>query len=64
MIRYATVGGGTAIFAGAVLNAGASIGIGGISDTGCSVDHFCDLAESVHVSPDARLAGGVHIGHG
>lgn len=60
--RYATVGGGTVIFAGAVLNAGASIGMGGILNTGCSVDHDCDLAESVHVSPGARLAGGVHIG--
>ncbi|MBA6109354.1 acetyltransferase [Pseudomonas asiatica] len=61
--RYATVGIGTVIFAGAVLNAGASVGMGGVLNTGCSVDHDCDLAESVHVSPGARLAGGVRVGH-
>jgi len=60
--QYATVGAGTVIFAGAVLNAGASVGVGGILNTGCSVDHDCILAESVHISPGARLAGGVFLG--
>ncbi len=60
--RHANVGAGSVVFAGAVLNAGASVGIGGILNTGCSVDHDCFLADSVHISPGARLAGGVTIG--
>lgn len=60
--RHATVGAGTVVFAGAVLNAGATVGVGGILNTGCSVDHDCLLADSVHISPGARLAGGVAVG--
>ncbi|MCX2889747.1 acetyltransferase [Pseudomonas sp. DCB_BI] len=60
--RHAKIGAGSVVFAGAVLNAGASVGVGGILNTGCSVDHDCFLADSVHVSPGARLAGGVTIG--
>lgn len=60
--RHANVGAGSVVFAGAVLNAGASVGVGGILNTGCSVDHDCFLADAVHISPGARLAGGVTIG--
>lgn len=60
--RHATVGAGTVVFAGAVLNTGATVGVGGILNTGCSVDHDCILADSVHISPGARLAGGVSVG--
>lgn len=60
--RHADVGAGTVIFAGAVLNAGACVGAGGILNTGCSVDHDCILSEAVHISPGARLAGGVTVG--
>lgn len=60
--RHANVGAGSVVFAGAVLNAGAYVGVGGILNTGCSVDHDCFLGDSVHISPGARLAGGVTIG--
>lgn len=60
--RHATVGAGTVVFAGAVLNTGATVGVGGILNTGCSVDHDCILADAVHISPGARLAGGVTVG--
>ena len=60
--RYATVGFGSVVMAGVIVNAGASIGSGAILNTGCSVDHDCELGEAVHVSPGARLAGGVHVG--
>lgn len=46
------------------MNAGACIGRGAILNTGCSVDHDCILGMTVHVSPGARLAGGVIIGEG
>ncbi|MNJ71095.1 UDP-N-acetylbacillosamine N-acetyltransferase [compost metagenome] len=38
------------------------IGPGSILNTGCSVDHDCVLGTAVHISPGARLAGGVKVG--
>ncbi|TRO10073.1 acetyltransferase [Ectopseudomonas mendocina] len=60
--RYASVATGSVVFANVVVNAGVQIGIGAILNTGCSVDHDCILGHSVHVSPGARLAGGVQVG--
>ena len=60
--RYAKIADGCVICAGVVVNVDASIGFGSILNTGCSVDHDCSLAESVHVSPGARLAGGTKLG--
>src|SRR5690606_23857156 len=60
--RYAEIAEGTFVFAGAVINAGAVIKPGSILNTGCSVDHDCVLGNAVHISPGARLAGGVHVG--
>lgn len=59
---HASVGPGSVVFAGAVVNAGVQIGSGAILNTGCSVDHDCILGEAVHISPGARLAGGVVVG--
>lgn len=59
---YAVIGEGSVVFPGAVLNADAKIGLGGILNTGCSVDHDCSLGRSVHISPGARLAGNVKVG--
>lgn len=61
--RYAVICEGTVVFAGAVVNADASVGIGGILNTGCSIDHDCMLGDAVHISPGARLAGGVQVGN-
>ena len=62
--RYASIGDGSVIFAGAVVNADASVGLGAILNTGCSVDHDCVLGDAVHISPGARLAGGVQVEDG
>lgn len=59
--RYATLGEGSVVFAGAVVNAYANVGSGAILNTGCSVDHDCLLGSCVHISPGARLAGGVSV---
>lgn len=59
---YAVLADATVVFAGAVVNAYAQIGMGCILNSGCSVDHDCVLAAAVHVSPGARLAGGVQVG--
>ncbi|MCQ4246370.1 acetyltransferase [Stutzerimonas decontaminans] len=60
--RYANIEEGTVIFAGAVVNASTHIKLGSILNTACSVDHDCVIGRAVHISPGARLAGGVHIG--
>lgn len=60
--RYASMEGGSVVFAGAVVNAYARIGLGCILNTGCSVDHDCILLAAVHISPGAHLAGGVQVG--
>lgn len=61
--RYATIGTGVVVFAGVVVNAGVKVGDGTILNTGCSIDHDCLLDDCVHVSPGARIAGTVRIGH-
>ena len=60
--RYASVGVGSVVMAGVVVNVDVKIGCGTILNTGCSIDHDCELGDSVHVSPGARLAGDVCVG--
>lgn len=60
--RYSIINDGCFICAGVVVNAGAKIGFGSILNTGCSIDHDCVLADAVHISPGAGLAGGAKIG--
>ncbi len=60
--QYSSIGPGSVVFAGVVVNADAKVGDGAILNTGCSVDHDCILGDTVHVSPGARLAGAVSVG--
>jgi acetyltransferase-like isoleucine patch superfamily enzyme len=50
------------VFAQAAVQALASIGVGSILNTGCSVDHDAQLAGGVHICPGAHLAGEVQVG--
>ncbi|HHX70309.1 MAG TPA: acetyltransferase [Gallicola sp.] len=59
-----SVGIGTVIMAGAVINSSSTIGKGCIINTNSSVDHDCILEDYVHVSPGASLAGTVKVGKG
>lgn len=60
--RYCSIGLGSVIFAGAVVNVDSTIGVGSIVNTGASIDHDCQLGSFVHISPGAHLAGGVSVG--
>lgn len=60
--RYATLGAGSVVFAGAVINVDATIGDGAIINTSATVDHDCVLGVGVHVSPGAHLGGGAKVG--
>jgi len=60
--RYASIGPGSVVMAGAVLNIDAKLGQACIINTGATVDHDCQLADGVHVSPGAHLSGEVQVG--
>lgn len=55
---------GTVIMAGVVINSGTKISKGCIINTGATVDHDNDIADFVHISPGAHLAGTVSVGEG
>jgi len=61
---YSTIGDGSVIMAGAIINADVTIGKHCIINTGAIIEHDCNLEDFVHISPNAALAGGVKIGEG
>lgn len=60
--NQATLGEGTVVMAGAVINPCCKIGKGCIINTCASVDHDCILEDYVHISVGAHVAGTVTIG--
>lgn len=56
------IGCGSVVMAGAVINTGTKIGSGCIINTCASVDHDNRIADFVHVSVGAHLAGTVIVG--
>lgn len=59
-----TVGPGTMICAGAIVNTGAAIGPNVILNTGCTVDHHNRIGAHTHIAPGAHLGGDVTVGEG
>lgn len=57
-----SIGEGTVIFAGVVVNPSVSIGEGCILNTSCTIDHDSVIKEFVHLSPGVNIAGTVCIG--
>ena len=57
-----TIGEGTLLAAGAIVNPFASIGVNAIINTGAIVEHDCVVGDHAHVAPGAMLAGGVTVG--
>lgn len=64
MSPSASIGAGTHVLAGVVVNAAAQIGSGVILNTSAVIEHDCVLHDGVHVSPGAVLAGEVEVGPG
>jgi sugar O-acyltransferase (sialic acid O-acetyltransferase NeuD family) len=60
----ATLGEGCLVAAGVIVATGARVGRASILNTGCVVDHECELEAGVHVCPGALLAGRVRVGEG
>ncbi len=62
--RFAELGAGVAVMAGAVVNARSVIRDGCIVNTGASVDHDCRVGAYAHMAPGTRLCGRVELGEG
>ena len=57
-----SIGDGTLVCAGVVVNPYAEVGTNVILNTSCSVDHHCRIERDVHIAPGVNLAGAVTIG--
>jgi sugar O-acyltransferase (sialic acid O-acetyltransferase NeuD family) len=60
----ATLGPGTVVLAGAVVNAGAKVGLHGIVNTSAVVEYDVTLGEYVHAAPATVVAARTKIGSG
>ena len=59
-----TIGEGTVVMAGVIVNPATYIGRHVILNTSASVDHECVIGDYVHISPNATLCGNVVVGEG
>ena len=57
-----SIGPGSVIVGGAVINPGSRVGENVIVNTSASVDHECIIDAGAHISPGAHLGGRVQIG--
>lgn len=55
-------GHGVMVSAQVTINALARVGIGAICNTGCIIEHECEIGEFSHVGPGAVLCGNVKLG--
>jgi sugar O-acyltransferase (sialic acid O-acetyltransferase NeuD family) len=62
--RDVSIGEGSVIFDGVVIQPGCRIGKICIVNTQASLDHDCVLDDNVHIAPGAVLSGCVHVGTG
>jgi sugar O-acyltransferase (sialic acid O-acetyltransferase NeuD family) len=60
----ATIGPGTMICAGAIVNPCSIIGANVILNTGCSIDHHNQIGDHVHIAPGVHTGGTVTVGEG
>jgi sugar O-acyltransferase (sialic acid O-acetyltransferase NeuD family) len=59
-----TLGPGSMVCAGAVINTGTTIGPNVIINTGATVDHHSVIGAHVHVAPGVHMGGAVQVGEG
>lgn len=62
--RFTEVGEGTVIMPKVCVNAEVKIGKHCIINSGAIIEHECIIDDFVHVSPNASLAGNIHVGKG
>ncbi|WP_336765783.1 acetyltransferase [Paenibacillus sp. USHLN196] len=59
-----SIGMGTVLMAGSIINCCSKVGKGCIVNTGATIDHDNVIEDYVHLSPGTHLAGNVRIGKG
>lgn len=59
-----SVGEGSVVMQGAILQAYVQIGKHTIINTGATIDHECVIGDFVHISPNSTLCGNVRVGEG
>jgi sugar O-acyltransferase (sialic acid O-acetyltransferase NeuD family) len=60
--EFSSLGLGTVVIAGTVVEPCAAIGKGCILNECCTIGHDCNLSDGVQISPGVHLAAGVNIG--
>lgn len=60
--RWAIIGAGCQVLAGAVVNADAQVGQGAVVGTGAIVGHDAIVGAHAHVAAGARIGGATHVG--
>jgi sugar O-acyltransferase (sialic acid O-acetyltransferase NeuD family) len=58
-----SIGNGTVIMDGVVINSSTRIGECSIINTSTSIDHDCEIGDFTHIAPGCTLSGGVKIGN-
>jgi UDP-perosamine 4-acetyltransferase len=61
---HSTVGGGSVVLPGAVINVGVRVGRNVIVNSGAVVEHHCEIGDHAHVATGARLTSTVRVGAG
>lgn len=62
--QHVTLGEGSMILHGAILQQGTSIGNHVILNTGSRIDHDCKIADYAHIAPGTILCGRITVGEG
>jgi len=59
-----SIGAGSMLCAGVIINTRACIGANTIINTAASIDHHCRIGDHAHIAPGVRLGGNVEVGEG
>lgn len=62
--REVTLGAGTVVMAGVIVNPRTRVDENAVLNTGCRVDHDCVIGAHAHIAPGATLTGGIRVGEG
>lgn len=62
LARGVSIGDGSVVMAGSVVNSDTIIANNTIINTGASIDHDCTIGNTVHIAPGATICGGVSVG--
>jgi sugar O-acyltransferase (sialic acid O-acetyltransferase NeuD family) len=62
LARGVTIGVGSVVMAGVVINSDSRIGSNAIVNTGAVIDHDCVIGDAVHIAPGVTLCGGIKVG--